>query len=95
MNEPVIILPIDLLPPLTELLFSFTEAFDASHNGAAARVTRAVVELPIEIDLMSIGGELALRASAPTQRTETTVLPVLHRLTFTLALESEDGDRDR
>jgi hypothetical protein len=95
MNEPVIVLESDLLPPLTELVLSFTEAFDGSHNGAAAMVTRAVVELPMEIDLMSAGGELALRASAPTQRTETTVLPVLHHLTLTLALESEDGDRDR
>jgi hypothetical protein len=94
MNDPTVTFEDDLLPPLAELVSSFTGAFDASHDETAAVVTRATFTLPIEIDLLS-AGELALRASSPTQRTETTVLPVLHHLTFTLALESEDGDGDR
>jgi hypothetical protein len=95
MNDPSVTFEDDLLPPLAELVSGFTEAFDASPDESAAVVTRATLAFPIEIDLLSAGEELALRASSPTQRTETTFLPVLHHLTFTFALESEDGDGDR
>jgi hypothetical protein len=84
----------DLLPPLAELLGGFAD-LDGDEEPAAdaATVERVTVSLPFELEMWRQGAALDLRASPPTQKIETTILPVWHRLTVTIALE-EEADAD-
>ena len=67
---------------LVEALMEVLEAAGESPESGLVLDTVAVT-LPIELELDVEGGRVrGLRASPPTQRTETTVLPVLHRLTL-------------
>ena len=51
-------------------------------------VDEATFDLPVELQLVDHGdGRIGLHASSPTQKTETTVLPVWHRMRLTLAVE--------
>jgi hypothetical protein len=75
--------PLPALGDLVGALFEDVVAVDASDDGA--HVEALVVELPIEID----PDLTQVRCSPPTTYTETTVMPVFHRLT--LRLERSDA----
>jgi hypothetical protein len=86
--------PDEPLPALAEMvgaLFEDIVALDA--DGEGARVESLRVELPVEVDIaLAEGGEggvAAVRVSPPTSYTETSVMPVLHRLL--LRLERDGG----
>ncbi len=85
---------LDTLPPLGRFVASLL-ALDADNNDAA-HITALTITMPVEFDIFTPGGRvLALGAAPPTQRIETSVLPVFHRLSVTLVadeMEGEDAD---
>lgn len=87
---------LDPLPPLGAFVGELMDVIDPADPAGLARIT---VDMPIECDLLT-GGEavLAFGASPPTQRIETSLLPVFHRLRVTLAAlphaEADDADSD-
>ncbi|NIJ21102.1 hypothetical protein FHS95_002805 [Sphingomonas naasensis] len=87
---------LDPLPPLGAFVGELMDLVDPSDPAGLERIT---VDMPIECDLLSGGGAvLALGASPPTQRIETSLLPVFHRLRVTLAAlsdaEADDAGSD-
>jgi hypothetical protein len=93
----------DRLPTLAAFLAGLAqaaqpEATEAMRDGASdgtLGVTRMTVSLPFELDLLEEQGGYALDAAPPTQRTRTSVPPVLHRLTLTIVREDEAADDGR
>lgn len=79
----------DVFPPLEELVAAWTGGIaDATEEaGGAIYVTDLGVELPVEFQLVTDGDALRLHASPPTQKIETTVLPVWHALRVRYVLE--------
>lgn len=67
-----------------EMVSAFMDVLQIAEEeaaGAEARIQELAVQLPIELELEVEGGRVSgIRASPPTQRTETTVMPVLHGL---------------
>jgi hypothetical protein len=57
-------------------------------------VDRVHVEMPIELYLRRGEEHWQLETSAPTQRIKTAVLPVFHRITLTLQVDTEEGTSD-
>jgi len=86
---------LDPLPPLGRFVADLL-MIEADMPGQGALVEQLTVEMPVEIDLLAGGGTvLACGASPPTQRIETSILPVFHRLRVTLAattLADEEAD---
>ncbi|WP_404338215.1 hypothetical protein AB2M62_04700 [Sphingomonas sp. MMS12-HWE2-04] len=83
---------LDPLPPLGAFVGELMDVIDPEDPAGLERIT---VDMPLELDLLSGGGQiLALGASPPTQRIETSILPVFHRLRVTLAAQpiEEAGD---
>lgn len=91
----------DRLPALSTFLAVLAEAvqIDAADATAVPEsdlcITRLSVSLPFELNLLDEAGGFALDAAPPTQRTRTTVLPVLHQLTLTILHEDEVADDGR
>lgn len=75
---------LDLLVPIAEMIHSLTDyekqRFDPE-TGQLLTVDKITVEIPIELRV-SEGetGRVTIEGSAPSQRTETTVLPIFHHL---------------
>ncbi len=88
---------LDGLDPLPRLA-NLVEALVAVEPGADAtgfEIASIMVDLPVEVQLGGEGDMVsALGVSPPTQRIETTILPVFHRLRVTLAADVhwEEGD---
>jgi hypothetical protein len=75
-------------------VFGFVSGFtDAiSESGALEQnfnTTRIAIALPVELTIDAAGPELRLAVAPPRQRTETSIMPVLHRLRLTIVA---DGD---
>jgi hypothetical protein len=80
---------LDPLPPLSEFVGALV---GLGLEEETLDLTELTLELPIELQLGRTGEGLDLGASPPTQRIETTVLPVFHRLRVTFAAEhAEQG----
>lgn len=82
----------DMFEPLSALLEAWTEGIEegiSDTNGVMA-VTRIGIDIPFEMQLVEGEAELRLHGSAPTQHTETTVLPVWHRLRATFAVANDE-----
>lgn len=77
--------PEDLLPSLSELVELLSEPILEAEEGLS--VERLSIETPFEMQLIDGPGGVDLQASAPTQRTETTVLPVWHTLAVTVEVD--------
>lgn len=76
------------LPPLADFLVMLA-GLDGAEGGGTAETIR--VDLPVELELESRGeAGLAIGMSPPTQRTETTVLPVFHRLTLHIVRDGSE-----
>jgi hypothetical protein len=71
------------LGPLSELLTGFAGGDDTSSVPGLA-VEQMVVESPIELYIVSSGGEVELRGAPPIETTSTSFMPVLHTLRLCL-----------
>ena len=78
----------EVLLPLARLMHKLTnfevQIADPQHNQAMT-IEQVRVELPVELDVgVDEDGHVHLKGGPPTQRTETTFLPVFHRMGFRL-----------
>ena len=99
MNErpPREIDPEDRLPSLAEFLGELAGAVSPDDDVDVAEqeavfVSEIKLDLPFELDLLEESGAWQLDAAPPTQKIETTVMPVWHRVRLTVAVN--DGERD-
>lgn len=76
------------LPPFGDLVAGLADIDEDDDAIAAARagimrIERITLALSVELEVAPAGtGELTVHGSTPTQWTETTVMPVFHRLTL-------------
>lgn len=80
----------DRFPPLSDLVGSWIEGVgdQAAEVAEAMTVTEIAVDIPFEMQLdHDDQGEMQVRGAPPTQRTETSVLPVWHQLRVRYVLE--------
>jgi len=84
--------PSDRLPTLAGFLSELATAasVDADSPGEESiLVSEIKVDLPIELNLLQEQGVWQLDASPPSQKTETTVMPVWHRVRLRVTLDGE------
>ena len=84
----------DRLPPLSEFLAELVGVvnFDAdSEIEEAVSISEMTIDLPFELGLLQELDAWQLDAAPPTQKFETTVMPVWHRVRLRVAVE--DGER--
>lgn len=83
----------DIFSSVIQQLADLTDRLEDPESGYALEISQITVNLPIELDVapyeedaIAFGNSkaLALYSSAPTQTVETTILPVLHRMTLTI-----------
>jgi hypothetical protein len=67
---------------------------DADPQARGLYVERLSVELPLELYVRRGDGQWRIESSAPTQRIQTTVLPVFHRVTLVMQARAEEAKRD-
>ncbi|MEP1079876.1 hypothetical protein NDI52_31195 [Leptolyngbya sp. PL-A3] len=78
------------LSNLVEQLADFTDPLEDLATGQTLEIERVNIDLPIELNIsVNDEGNVTLRSSPPTQTTETTILPVFHRLS--LQIIATDG----
>jgi hypothetical protein len=82
------------LPALAEMIGAlFEELAQADEDEGSAELVAVTVDLPIEVDVAmhadSAGEVATVRVGPPTLYTETSVMPVFHRLM--LRLEPQHG----
>ena len=84
--------PDDRLPSLAQLVISLAEAAVLAGAGPEPGLflSDLRLELPLELDLLDVGGRVVLDAAPPLQRTETTVMPVWHQVA--VHIEADHGD---
>jgi hypothetical protein len=83
--------PARLLIPLGEFVAGLVDLEPTAGTGEERlTIERLRLELPIEVSLaLPRGAAEGLTAGPPTQRLETSVLPVFHRLSVTLERDHE------
>lgn len=84
----------DRLPPLSEFLAELAAVGNIDPDSAveeAVSITEIKVDLPFELNLLEELGAWQLDAAPPTQRIETTVMPVWHRLRLRVTVDN--GER--
>ena len=87
--------PFDRLPPLEELVAALAGAAIVDPVSAGEEmilVSEIKVDLPIELNLLQESGAWQIDASPPTQKIETTVMPVWHRVRLTVSVDN--GERN-
>jgi hypothetical protein len=78
-------------PSLAELVEEFAAFADGDAGDEGGLVESIRLELPVELWVEpGADGRVEVGITAPTQRTETSYLPVFHR--FTLTLERTGGE---
>ena len=94
---PYEINPADRLPSLAEFVGELAGAASVEADVDVAEqeavyVSEIKVDLPFELNLLEELGAWQLDAAPPTQKIETTVMPVWHRLRVTVAVDN--GERN-
>lgn len=79
----------DMFEPLATLVSAWMAGVpDATAEfDGALEVSELVIDIPMELQLLDIGDGLQLHASPPTQKIETTIMPVWHRLSVRYVVE--------
>lgn len=93
-TKPFEIDPSDRLPSLADFLAELAGAASVDPEVAGEEtlaVSEIKLDLPIELDLLQEQGVWQLDAAPPTQKIETTVMPVWHRVR--LRVRVDDGER--
>ena len=79
------------LAEVVEQLTGWDEILADPQTGSTMHVEAVKLEMPLELRIQADQtGKLSLNGSAPTQTTETTIMPVFHRLK--LRVEVDRGD---
>ena len=87
-NQHSIHLP---LAEVVEQLTGWEEMLVDSQTGSTMHVETVKLEMPLELRVQADEmGKVSLNGSAPTQATQTTIMPVFHRIK--LRLEIDRGD---
>ena len=92
MTMPDAIDPSDRLPALAAVLAELAGAASVDPDSAGEEtilVSEIKVDLPIELNLLHEQGVWQLDASPPTQKIETTVMPVWHRVQLRVTVDGE------
>jgi hypothetical protein len=92
MTTPYAIDPEDRLPTLAGFLAELASAASVDSDSTEEEsilVSEIKVDLPIELNLLQEEGVWQLDAAPPTQKTETTVMPVWHRVRLRVTLDGE------
>ena len=87
--------PSDRLPALSEFLAELAGAASVDADFAGEEtiwISEIKIDLPIELNLLEELGAWQLDASPPTQKIETTVMPVWHRVRLRVAVNN--GERN-
>ena len=97
MNEraPYEINPADRLPALAEFLADLAGAASVDPDFAGAEtlsISEIKIDLPIELNLLEESGAWQLDASPPTQKIETSIMPVWHRVRLRVMVHN--GERN-
>lgn len=83
----------EILIPFADMvqqLVDYGEPLEDTSSHQAMMIERVKVEMPVEIKvLVDEDGKATLKSHAPTQSTETTIMPVFHRMKLTVELEDE------
>jgi hypothetical protein len=85
----------DRLPALSEFLAELASvaSVDAdSEIEEAVSISEINVDLPFELNLLQESGAWQLDAAPPTQKIDTTVMPVWHRVRLRVTVDN--GERD-
>lgn len=84
----------DILLPFTRFVQEMTDygkQLADPHTGLTMTVEEVKLKLPVEIRIsVSESGQVTLKGSPPTQRTETTFMPVFHQLTLRVIRENDE-----
>ena len=76
---------------VVEMLTGWDEILADPQTGSTMHVEAVKVEMPLELKIQADDtGNVSLRGSAPTQNTETTIMPVFHRLKLTVEVDRGD-----
>lgn len=83
----------EILIPFADMvqqLVDYGEPLEDPFSHQAMMIEKVKVEMPVEIKvLVEDDGTTTLKSNAPTQSTETTIMPVFHRMKLTVELDSE------
>ena len=83
----------EILIPFAEMvqqLVDYGEPVEDPLSERTMAIEQVKVEMPVEINvLVNDDGQTSLKSNAPTQSTETTIMPVFHRLKLTVELDEE------
>lgn len=78
----------EYLSPVADFLTAFADMPDARKDdslGITCSVSRIKLDLPFEVGIRTAdSGDVALGCAPPTQKIETGIMPVFHRLRITL-----------
>jgi hypothetical protein len=79
------------LPPFAEIVAALADIDEATDDeGGTMDVEEIRLALAIELEVRDADGDaVRVTGSTPTQMTETTVMPVFHRLTMRITRESD------
>ncbi|MEG5173074.1 hypothetical protein [Microcoleus sp. B3-D7] len=84
----------NILTPFAQVIDKLVDYGDPLENpitGQALKISEVKVAMPLELRVEpKAAARVALKASAPTQKTETTIMPVFHRLTLRIVIN--DGE---
>ena len=83
----------DILIPFADMiqqLVDYGEPLEDPLSNQAMMIEKVKVEMPVEFKvLVDDDGKATLKTNAPTQSTETTIMPVFHRMKLTVELDDE------
>ncbi|NEQ76485.1 MAG: hypothetical protein F6K23_27695 [Okeania sp. SIO2C9] len=83
----------EILIPFADMvqqLVDYGEPLEDPFSNQAMIIEKVKVEMPVEIKvLVEDDGKTTLKSNAPTQSTETTIMPVFHQMKITVELSNE------
>ena len=74
---------------MVQQLVDYGEPLEDPLSERTMMIEQVKVEMPVEIKVsVDDDGQASLKSNAPTQSTETTIMPVFHRLKLTVELDN-------
>ena len=75
---------------LAETIIDLVPDDDPKHAGLS--IERLHVELPLEFYVRRRGDACTIESSAPSQRIQTSIVPVLHRAAIAIQVQTDEGN---